>query len=308
MVGSLKPLEMHMAKCLIGNMEKSFSVTDEIQEDSFLIFDLAAPDVPMKLIGEGTMYPPSMRFINTGSPAAYLDNLLKTLSKNLLTPEMNLGVAYSAEEVAIVARRLIAFFQTRHPVKRPPRRKINMGVSVLNGFFNMVEETNVDLNLNDPSSSSWEVEDISANGMRCVLPEELTSAVAIGTLVGLQPEKALHWGVGVVRRLKRDDKNKLHVGIQILANKVESVVLHGFDGVSAGANYAALLLDRAGEQHGESWLLVKQDSFSINVSPTMKLDDQSYLMLPISMVEKGLDYDVVRYRKMEQDSSSDEDY
>lgn len=307
-VGSLRPLDIHIAKCLFGNMEKSFSVSEGVQEDSCLIFNLATPDSPLRLTGEGAMYPPSMRFANIGTPNIYLDNLLKTLSKNLVTAEMNLGVAYSAEDVADVARRLLAYCQTRQHVKRPPRRKIKMNVSVLNGFFNMVEETNVDLNLNDPVSGNWEVEDISANGLRCVLPEGLASSVTIGTLVGLQPEKSLHWGVGIVRRLRRDAKNELHVGVRILANKVESVVLHGHDGVSADVNYPALLLDRTGEQSGESWMLMKQETFSINRSPTMRLDDLNYLLLPLSLVEKGVDFDLVRYRKMEQDSGGEEEY
>jgi len=307
-VGSLTPLDLHIAKCLIGNMEKSFSTSEYLQEDSCLIFNLATPGSPLRLTGDGAMYPPSMRFANIGAPAVYLDNLLKTLSKNLVTEEMNLGVAYGAEEVAGVARSLAAYFQTRQPVKRPPRRKIKMSVSVLNGFFNMVEETNVDLNLNDPVSGNWEVEDISANGLRCVLPEGFAGSVKIGTLVGLQPEKALHWGVGIVRRLRRDEKNNLHVGVRILSNKIESVVLHGHDGVNADVDYPALLLDRTGEQSGESWMLMKQETFSINRSPTMKLDGLNYLLLPLSLIEKGVDFDLVRYRKMEQDSSGDDEY
>jgi hypothetical protein len=205
-------------------------------------------------------------------------------------------------------QRLAAHYQTRQPVRRPSRRNIKMKIGALNGFFNMVEETAVDLNLNDPLGEGWEVEDISANGLRCVLAEGRASNVAIGALVGLQPEKSLHWGVGIVRRLKRDAKNNLHVGIRIISNKISRVVLHEHEGMHADSDYSALLLDGPGEQSGESLLLLKSDVFSINRSPTMMLDEQSFLLMPLELVEKGVDFDLVRYRKMAQDESGDDSY
>jgi hypothetical protein len=55
-------------------------------------------------------------------------------------------------------------------------------------------------------------------------------------------------------------------------------------------------------------MLMKQDIFSVNRSPTMKLDDQRFLLLPLALEEKGLDFDIVRYRKMAQDSTCEEAY
>jgi len=93
-----------------------------------------------------------------------------------------------------------------------------------------------------------------------------------------------------------------------LANKVSSVALQGQDGLDADAEYSALLLDRFDQQASESVMLMKQDIFSVNRSPTMKLDDQSFLLLPLALEEKGLDFDIVRYRKMAQDSTCEEAY
>lgn len=305
--GSLNPVDLRIAKRLSIYLSNLFSVSEQCQEDSIFVFDLNNPSSPVRVKEGGTMYPPGSRFIGVTGAARQLDNILKTLGKNLVPDELNLGVAYSAGEVAGVVQRLAAFCQMRQPVPRPPRRKINMKVSVLNGFFNMIEEANVDLNLNDPSSDGWEVEDISANGLRCVLREGLASNVKIGSLVGLQPEKALHWGVGIVRRLRRDAQNNLNIGIRILSNKVSSVVLHGHDGMSADTDYSALLLEGAGDQ-SESLLLVRQDIFSPNQSPTMAQDGKSFLLLPVALVERGVDFDLVRYRKMAQEGGAEEAY
>lgn len=306
--GLLSPLNLHIAKRLSIYLSNALTLGEERQEDSFFAFDLGNPAAPVRVREDGTMYPPGSRFIGVAGAGRQLDNVLKTLAKNLVPDELNIGVAYSAEEVAGVAQRLAAYCQTRQPVRRPPRRRIQMKISALSGFFNMIEETNLDLNLNDPVSEGWEVEDISANGLRCVLPEGRASNVKIGSLVGLQPERSLHWGVGIVRRLRRDAKNNLHVGVKILSNKTSSVVLHGHDGVSADVDYSALLLEGINEQGGESLLLVRQDIFSINRSPTMKFDDQSFLLLPVAVVEKGVDFDLVRYRKMAQDDNQEDSY
>jgi hypothetical protein len=40
----------------------------------------------------------------------------------------------------------------------------------------------------------------------------------------------------------------------------------------------------------------------------MWLGELSYLMMPLGVVEKGSDFDLVRYRPMLQDSGSDDAY
>lgn len=304
-VESFRPLDLHIAKRLINHLSKSFVVNDECIAESLYSFDLKSPSAPIRVKEEGAMYPLSLRFLGSGAAPKQLDDILKTLSKDLVPDELNIGIAYSAEVVSEVTRHLSECCHSPLPVRRPTRRKIEMKVNALNGFFNLVDETHVDLNLNDPVSDNWEVEDISANGLRCVLPDTRGSNVKIGTLVGLQPEKALYWGVGVVRRLRRDAQNKLHVGVRILSNRVESVVLDEHDALSSDDNQRALLLDRPDTGDGETLMLMRQDTFSMNRSPTMKLGDQSFLLMPLSLVERGIDFDLVRFRKMAQDSSAE---
>ena len=111
-----------------------------------------------------------------------------------------------------------------------------------------------------------------------------------------------------MRRISRDTQNNMRIGVEMLASKVVGIVLQGHDGTHADAENPALFLDKPDAQNGEGWVLMKQDTFSINRSPTMKMNDQSFLMMPLGLVEKGEDFDLVRYRKMEQDSGGDEGY
>lgn len=301
--GTFKPLEFHIAKRLIAYLNPSFTVDKQYQAGSLLTFDFARPAPPARIKEAGAMYPPGVRLVGIGATLGQLEGLNKTLEKNMVPEEFNMGVAYSPEQVTAVLHRIMAYFRMSFPVRRPARHKIKMNISVLSGFFNMVEQTNVDLNLNDPVSESLEVGDISANGLSYVLPPGKAVSVQIGTLVGIQADKSLHWGVGIVKRLQRNTDNSLHVGVRVLSNKVTSVILKANGDAT---KYPALFLERPEDESGESWILMKPDTFILNQSPTMLLGNQSYLMLPLGIEEKGDDFDVVRYRKMEQDNNTEE--
>lgn len=306
-VGSFRPLDLHISKRMIDYMSKAFTVDEECKTGSLFAFDLAKPAPPVRVKEEGAMYPDSLRFMGVGAAPQLFDSLLKTLDKNLVPEDLNMGVAYSAEAVIDVASALSVCCRSPLPLRRNPRRKIKVHMNVVNGFAKVVGQTNAGINLGNDASETWEVEDVSANGFCCVLPPGLANGVTIGALVGLQPEKIEHWGAGIVRRLRRDAQNNLHVGVEMLSSKVVGIVLHGHDGISEDARDSALLLDKTDLQDEESLLLMKQDTFSINRSPSMSVGEQSFLLLPLALVEKGVDFDLVRYRKMAQDSNSSED-
>jgi hypothetical protein len=306
-VGVFKPLDLHISKCLIIHMCQSFSITEHFETGSQFVFDLKNATSPARVTVDGAMYPGSSRFMSIGAVNGQLDNLLKTLAKNIVPDGLNFGVAYSAEAVAEVVLRLTILCQSTLPTRKHTRRKIKMDVNVLNGFFNVIEKTRAGERVSSTESESWDVEDMSATGLRCVLPAALANNVKIGTLLGIKPEKGEYWGAGVVRRLRRDEQNNLHIGVRILANKVLNVMVIDPDG-GPEAQHTALLLDRTDEQGSESWMLMKPDTFSISRSPTMMLDKQSYLLMPLALVERGEDFDLVRYRKMTHDTGSDNIY
>jgi hypothetical protein len=270
------------------------------------VFDLAKPSSPGKIKESGTMYPPSTRFIGSGNTESQFNDILKTLDKGLVPAELNMGVPYSAEMVGDVARQLSKCCSSPLPSRRDQRRKIKVCMNVAKGFTQVVEKVIVDFNFSE--CETWDVDDISKTGLSLVLPAGKTHTIKIGDLIGLQPEKIQHWSAGIVRRLSRDTQNNLRVGVELLASRIVSVVLHGHDGADANAQNQALYLDKPESQNGEGWLLMKQDSFSINRSPTMTMDEQSFLLIPLELVEKGEDFDLVRYRKMAQDGNSDDAY
>ncbi len=301
--GSLSPLHIHIAERLIAHLNKCLTVGTQAVAGSQWAINLAQPTPPMRINTETTLHP-SIRFVGIGSMEEVLNNLVKSLEKGILPQEVNMGGAvYETELIRDVARQLFARCILPPPTRRNVRRKLKVNLHVANGFFKLLENTDMGLNFHNETPDVWEVEDISATGFRSVTVPSALDSIKIGSLIGSKPENLGSWGVGIVRRLSRDAENQLHVGVEILANQVTGVSLGARDQSSAGEDNLALYLNKPNDNSGEAWLLMKPGAFLANRSFNMAVADKTYLLLPLGLVESGEDYDLARYRKMEQDTS-----
>lgn len=305
-VGTLSPLHTHLAERLVAHCGRSYLVSKNYADGGAFVFDTAQPTPPLRMSPEATVHP-GLRYLGLGDALAQLEGLLKAFDKGVVPEELNLGGAsYDAEMLGDVARRLISFFALPPQARRSPRRRIKVNLQVTNGFFKVLEQTDVGLNFSQENGESWDVEDISATGFRSVIANGKVVGLKIGSLVGSKPENVPNWGVGIVRRLSRDEQNRLHIGVEVLSNQIVGVTLNDASGLSMEGEQVALYLNRPNDSSGDAWLLQKPDTFSAGRSLSMRAGDKSFLLLPLGLVEKGEDFDFARYRKMEQDSGSDE--
>jgi hypothetical protein len=222
--------------------------------------------------------------------------LLSELARNAVPQELNLGGVYVAElvrEAALYLRDYLA----EPPLRRSPRRGIRVGLKVANGYGGILERT--DAGLSFGAEQHWEIEDISATGFRTVIPPQGTDGIRIGSLLGIQPDGVAHWGAAVVRRLMRDDDSRLHVGAEMLANRVAGVRLES--GRDEG-QHALWLMAKPGDPPGEARLLMKLEAFSAQRSLQTSLEGKNYLLMPMGLDERGLDYDLARFRVIEQEA------
>jgi hypothetical protein len=303
--GTLNRLHTHLAERLTTYLSRNFTVSAQRDPGSRFGFDLLHPMSPMRLVAEA-MPQPGLRFLGVDKfHQPKIDALLKTLEKNAVPEEINFGGVYEAEAVRDVVLHLAERLASPPPMRRNLRHKIEVNLRVANGFSGVMEQTDIGLNFGSDNSLVWQAEDISIGSLRCVLPASGTEGVTIGLLVGIKPEKLDRWGVGIVRRLARDPQNKLHVGIEMLAHQVAGVGLRERD---AGEEMHALWLDSPGGDSNEVDLLMSPDTFTSSRSLHARLDGKSYLLMPLKLVEKGEDYDLARYRKIEEDTSSEAAY
>lgn len=302
--GTLTPVNEHIAERILSHLSRSFRVSKRFEEGGMFAFDLSQPTPPMRASAESTITP-SLRIVIEGDVLTQLENISRTLEKDMVPEEINFwGGSYDAVLVGDVVKYLVAGFTLPPPTRRNPRRKISVNLHVANGFFKMLEHTGISLNFGQvEADETWDVEDISVTGFRSVIPLKRADGVKIGSLVGTRPENVAHWGAGIVRRLRRDENDNLHIGVEVLTNQIVGVTLTERLNSHEGEQ-AALYLSRPNDNSGEAWLLMRPDTFSASHSLNMLLNGKRYLLMPLARVESGEDYDLVRYRMMLQDMSA----
>ncbi len=304
--GTLNPLQEHISERLFANLGKGLQISNSYNGAGLYVFDTAQPTPPMRVTAETTLHP-ALRYIDAEGMKLQLESLIKTLDKGIVPDNLNLyGAKFEAELVRDVAQRLLQGLILPPATRRHPRRKINVSLNVANGFFKMLEKTDIGLNFGVDESDVWEVEDISATGFRSVVPLARADGVKIGTLLGSRPESISHWGAGVIRRLSRDAKDNLHIGVEILSPRFVGVALSDPSLPGAESDLVGMYLNRPSDSSGEAWLLMKPETYTGSRSLTMQLNGKGYLLLPLALVERGEDHDLARYRMMEQDAASEE--
>jgi len=298
--GSLGRLDMHLAERLSVHLNHSFTVSQKREPSSLFGFDLLYPMSPMRL-GTETVQQPSVRYLGVHNFNEEIIDLLKVLEKNIVPEDINLGGVYEAETVREVAHHLVEHLTSPAAVRRKTRHSIKVSLNVTKGFSGVMERTAVGVNLGSEADLNWQVEDVSVSGLRCILPATGMDGLEIGLLVGTKPDKANSWGVGIVRRLIRDPQKNLHVGIEMLSNQVDGVRLRE---QGAEQQRFALWLDNPGGDASEVDLLMIPDTFASNRSLHVRMNDKNYLLMPLKLVERGGDYELARYRKIEAEEEA----
>lgn len=305
-VSSLKPLYMHLSERIIGQYCSSIDLGAQQGANSLFIFDLEHPAAPVHF-QKGIAAQASLRFVGMTEMQPKLEELIRVLDKGAVPDSLNLGGAYDAELVREAAQYLLNY-QAEPPSRRGARRGIRIGLNVVYGFDRMLERTDIALNFSNEQPAHWDVEDISASGFRTVLPTQGSDGIRIGSLLGIQPDGVSHWGAAVVRRLMRDDANRLQVGAEMLTNQITGIALSQSGGGSGfeDGQPALWLHAKSGDSSSEAQLLMRADTFSVHRSLLTLLDGKKYLLIPGRLQEKGLDYDLASFRVIEQEPDSGE--
>lgn len=296
-ISAFNPLQIHLAERLAAHFARHFSVSPQREADSLFGFNLQQPAVPMRLTAENKEAN-GMRYLGAGSVQPQVEALLGMLQKNTVPETINLGGVFDADTVQEVIRQLSAFWVSAPPVRRDKRHNVIVKMYVIAGYAGLLQLVDPESPPAMDSSEPWTAEDISVSGLRCVLPPARAKGVEVGLLVGTRPERGTHWGAGFVRRLSRDKQNNLHVGIELLGNQVTLAKLRvaGATGVQR-----ALWLNNPGDTSGEVRLLMGPGAFSSGRSLPAELDGKNCLLMPLALLEKSQDYDLARFRRVEQD-------
>ncbi len=299
-INTLKPLYIHLTERLTGQFSSSIQLSAEQDSHSLFCFDLEQPAAPSHIRSLGNA---STRYISMAEMHPRLHELISILSKGLMPKKLNLGGIYHAEPVLEAAQYLLEYL-TSPPSRGSARHEIEAGLRIMHGFARMIQRTDIELNFLDDSPGYWEAEDISASGFCALVPVGGTDGIRIGSLLGVQPDGVGHWGAAVVRRLMRDESNRLHVGAEMLSHQYSGVFLNYRGGVTEDGLPALWLQYNSATPVIEAKLLMKAGAFFAHRSLQTQLNDKNYLLIPEKLLEKGLDYDLATFRVIEQESET----
>ena len=298
---SLLPLEVELCERLVTHFCASFTLRLEQQPDIAYWIDLATSQAPLRL-ARPPQHAPSLRFFAAGKALQDLESLIASIKATGNVPaQVNLGGSYPAETVLDVLDHLALYWSPTPPERKHQRHRVKSRLNVVHGYDGVLGLFGAGPG-DDADTETWIVEDVSAGGFGACIPEIRGEWLKIGCLLGLQPEGGDTWVLGVIRRLQREIPLKGLVGIQTIARSAELVQFS----VSGAGGETGILISDGSESPGEVRVLLRAGSFAPGQNMEYAKGDATCLLMPQGVVESGEEYEVVRFREMVREASSEE--
>lgn len=293
----LPPLKQEIAERAVAYFANSFRLDKAPFPGAMYSFDPTRDRPPVRLFGDAEPAP-SLHFFGPGDARAKLADVVPALEKTGALPaDFNLGSDYSGETVLGVLRHLALYWSDKPPARLSERRAATARITVVPGYFALLDELERDdsdaLNFTASNAESWVVENMSDNGYGALVPSTATDWIRVGELVGVQVEGASRWGVGIVRRVVRDEQRQYHVGIEIVSRTV-ILVRSSHEAASDAEN--AMLLSTAPDTNGEVGLVMRAGRFDPGSGVEIAVRDKSYRFTPSRMIDAGDDFDWAAYK------------
>ncbi|MCC7485805.1 MAG: hypothetical protein IT529_12570 [Burkholderiales bacterium] len=304
----LPPLRQQIAERAVAQFASAFRLS-RTAEGCTNCFDLAAPRPPVRLF-KGAAASTTMVYFGAGAALGELRQLTaQVVETGAIPKDINLGGTYEKETVIGTLRHLELYWSDTPPARGSERRKTTARITVvpgLNEILDVLDPAGSDaLDFSEEKNAeSWIVENVSDGGYGAIIPAMKTDWIKVGALIGLQAEGKSYWGVGMIRRITRDEQQQRRVGIQLLSKTAIPIKLARagtVSGFNAGREPgAAILLSTAPDNRGEVGVVMREGIFNARDSLEMMVRDKSYLLMPSRMVEGGEDFDWAKFKVMQR--------
>jgi len=308
----LSPLHLEVAERVAAHFSGAFRLSDKPVECTHC-FDLATPKAPVRLL-KGAAQTATLRFLGATGAIAGIEQLAKQVGERGVVPgNVNLGGNYDKEAVLGVLKHLVPQWSETPPVRSAQRRQTAGGIMVVSGFAEILGVLGasgtgdaLDFSEEAParSADSWVVVNAGEGSYGAIVPAKKSEWLKVGALVGVKSEVSRHWGVGLVRRITSDAHQQRQVGIQLLSKAAFPVKI-ARSGGAASANAAreaqtAILLSSTPDDLGEVGVVLREGDFNSRDSLDMTMQDQSFLLMPVLMVEDGDGFDWAKFKLMQR--------
>jgi len=303
----LSPMRQELAERAIAHFSPGFRVAQQPGAGCAYCFDIAAGKPPFRVIGDKPM-PATARYFGAGAALADLQKVEVTIRDTGAIPSsVHLGGRYSNDTVLPVLRHLATYWAEDAPARNGERRPTATRMTVLHGMAEILRTLDPDnsdeLDFSaaaaaESAAESWIVENISDGGYGAIIPAAQSDWVRVGALIGVKTEIAQHWGVGIIRRVARDEYQQRRVGVQLLS-KIAIPVRVAKSGSGASRHPdSALLLSASPDSRGEFGVVLREGIYNSRDSLDMVVNNKPYLLMPSRLAEGGEDFDWAMFKVM----------
>ena len=285
--------DIELAEWIMAHLGASFVLSAVHQPQSTYNYADLGGGAPPKRLVQAPPASPDLRFFAAGAAAGQLDNVIRVLESGALPSDLNLGGTYESAQVLGVCLHLKASWSTPPPVRKSDRYEVKHSLSVANGMVGVLARLKGGQAA--AGTETWVTENISAGGVFAVVSNLQGDWLGIGKLLGLSVAGGSGvYSVGVVRRWGRRPKLQSGVGIRTLAKAAFPVTLGGV------APQEAILLNDDRTLREEVLVCQRGGGFDKRIGPVLDFEGGNYLLVPVAIVEAGEDFDIARYRVMQQ--------
>lgn len=304
----LSPMRQELAERAVAHFSTGFRIAQQPGPGCGYCFDIAGGKPPFRVIGEKPL-PATARYFGAGDALAELRKVEATIRETGAIPSsVHLGGTYDNDTVLPVLRHLISYWSDDAPARGTQRRPTATRMTVLHGMAEIMQTLDPmhsdELDFSSGSSAeSWIVENVSDGGYGAIIPAAKSDWVRVGALIGVKTEVSQHWGVGIIRRVIRDEHQQRRVGVQVLS-KIAIPVRVGKSGgafaAAAAPGDSALLLTTTPDSNGEVGVVLRDGIFSPRDSFDMAVNNKHYLLMPSRLAEGGEDFDWAMFKVMQR--------
>ncbi len=296
---SLMPLQIDIAAHLVSRCAEFVSIEPRRSADTTHAFDLGCEQAPRRVRPEDEGAP--LRYLASHGGLPHLERISKDLAQQGTVEGTAFG-GYEPRMVREVAQHLTLYWSASPPQREYERHAAMSRVNIVPGFQGLIDALQgyVGGPFVDDVTESWIAENVSRGGYGAVISHVKGDWVRVGALVAIKPEAAPVWGVGVVRRMSRDENRQCNVGIESFAKAAIPVHLVAV-GTAISPNPSdhfpnAAVLGLNLKCSGEADLVLEAGAFSSRLPMEMVARGVIHTLAPVGFVEGGDDFDIARYR------------
>ena len=304
---ALSAAQIQLMDTLIAQFVTQFRLSQLPGPGTFYVADLLGRQAPGRYSGTRKQDEHSRCF----GPADAVSGIAQTIEyiDQHKTPPTHLAVGTGIDVVVLHAtlRHLLRYWSAVPQERKRLRRRHTERVNVVHGYEDVVANVG-GLFLESAFVSSeeeWLIENESDGGFGAFVPAVEGQWLKVGSLIGLRREEGTAFGAGVVRRIVFDEKKNCYLGIELLAAGGTAVTILPASMSAKGSaippqGELCILMATGAANTGEVTLMMRAGLFSHSQTVLMQAYDHRYLLLPLGLIEQGEDFDLARYRIMEE--------